>query len=469
MKRMEQQELLQNAIGMIGDDLINDADRKPRRPIVIRWSAVACACLAVIIAVSAGWLWRGDEPGVEPPDDDPPVVEPPGIDKLGGSYMTFTSWEELKVLCDAAQVSADDFLEKTRRIQRHCINFELILNPYDYPTYTNSRDMFLDAYNDIADYQIPIPLPSADVQLQHIYATSFGRSSVAVSYISYETPYGAILSTEPAGNYADEVATREGEPLASIDADGYSADVWSYNVRDHRYLCAYLTLDGDSYPTFKVSIYRYKDIPQELIPPLLSLFGQFRISTIQEMVENADTLDLPELPKFNVISEYQSAGKRLVDSVLVSEEEFLSTYPFVDGYSVLLSIFWPHNNQSEYEVQYRFDYALDPDTNEIDRSKLVSGVSRHLKDGKVGQVLCISKEGPVLNCAFVCDEVVVENFDGVDVELYDLSKDGQPLYYAVFKIGEYYVTYATYGGEQYDMILCVDWFIRNARDYCLIP
>lgn len=68
---MKNEELLQDAIGMIGDDLINDADRRPRRPRIIRWSAVACACLAVIIAVSVGWLWRGDEPGVEPPDLHP--------------------------------------------------------------------------------------------------------------------------------------------------------------------------------------------------------------------------------------------------------------------------------------------------------------------------------------------------------------------------------------------------------------
>ena len=50
---MKNTELLQNAIGMIGDDLIDDADRKPRRPRIIRWSAVACACLAVIICLSA--------------------------------------------------------------------------------------------------------------------------------------------------------------------------------------------------------------------------------------------------------------------------------------------------------------------------------------------------------------------------------------------------------------------------------
>ena len=53
MKHMEQQELLQDAIGMIGEDLIDDADRRPRRPIIIRWSAVACACLAVVIGLSA--------------------------------------------------------------------------------------------------------------------------------------------------------------------------------------------------------------------------------------------------------------------------------------------------------------------------------------------------------------------------------------------------------------------------------
>ena len=93
----------------------------------------------------------------------------------------------------------------------------------------------------------------------------------------------------------------------------------------------------------------------------------------------------------------------------------------------------------------------------------------HLKDGKVGQRLYISEEGPVLDCAFVCDEVVVENFDGIDVELYDLSKNGQPRYYAVFQIGPCYITYETRGGDQYDMICCVDWIIQNSRDWDLIP
>ena len=89
----------------------------------------------------------------------------------------------------------------------------------------------------------------------------------------------------------------------------------------------------------------------------------------------------------------------------------------------------------------------------------------HLKDGKVGQMLCISEEGPLLEHLFLCDEVVVENFDGVDVELYDLSSR----YYAVFQLGKYYITYATYGGDQYDMILCVDWFVQSGKDWGLIP
>ena len=64
---------------------------------------------------------------------------------------------------------------------------------------------------------------------------------------------------------------------------------------------------------------------------------------------------------------------------------------------------------------------------------------------------------------FDCDSAVIANFDGVDVELYDLSKDGQPRYYAVFQIGKYYITYTRKEGEPYDMIVCMDMFIREAK------
>ncbi|MBQ7398626.1 MAG: hypothetical protein IJW09_07390, partial [Clostridia bacterium] len=54
----------------IGDDLIadaddiDDADRRPRRPIIIRWSAVACACLAVIVCLGA--ILGGSKTPIEP-------------------------------------------------------------------------------------------------------------------------------------------------------------------------------------------------------------------------------------------------------------------------------------------------------------------------------------------------------------------------------------------------------------------
>ena len=73
---MKHEELLQDAIGMIGDDLIEDADRRPRRPLVIRWSAVACACLAVVIGLTA--ILRGPKTPIEPwiPTGEPwrPVI-----------------------------------------------------------------------------------------------------------------------------------------------------------------------------------------------------------------------------------------------------------------------------------------------------------------------------------------------------------------------------------------------------------
>lgn len=80
---MKNEELLQDAIGMIGDDLINDADRSPRRPSIIRWSAIACACLAVIIGLTA--ILRGPKTPIEPwiPTGEPwrPVIAE-GVSKI---------------------------------------------------------------------------------------------------------------------------------------------------------------------------------------------------------------------------------------------------------------------------------------------------------------------------------------------------------------------------------------------------
>ena len=432
--------------------------RQKRR---IVWSAVACACLAVIIAVSVGWLWRGDEPDVEPPDVEPPVVDSPGVDTPESNEMEFTSWEELKILYEAALVGDDEFLEKVRRLERYDTDFSVRFDAYPY--HVKTKDAFLDMYSEMAERQIPVPLDPTIIRLKDINASSYWSGRVNYS-VSYQIEYGEetfSLWTNPAGNYANDMASREGEPLARIDADGYSADVWAYVIRGYHYLCAYLTLDGDSYPAFRVAISRYKqDIPQELI----EVFGQFRISTTKEMVKNADTLNLPELPKFNVISEYQSAGKRLVDPVFVNDYEFFSIYPDREFESLLHDMYYKGGGwRGTREVRYRFDYALDPDTGELDLSKPVDGVITYLRDGKVAQVLCMSENNAVIDYVFDCDSAVIANFDGVDVELYDLSKDGQPRYYAVFQIGKYYITYTRKEGEPYDMIVCMDMFIREAK------
>ncbi len=487
MSKREQN--ISDALGNIDADYIEQAldyqlskaTVKRKRRVV--WSAVACACLAVIVAVSVGWLWRGDEPGVEPPDDNPPVVEPPEIDSLLGNGMNFSSWEELKFLYDAAQLGDDEFLDKSWRLERYCEGFGLYFD--SYPSSMTTKDAFWDMYGEMADRQILVPVDSELIQLDGIfYDALYSRRGPVSCLMCYQFQYGQdtfFLRIDCDDKFENEMEREEGEPIAIIKGNGYSVKTWlSYyeyyyggycKKSQYPFYAGYITIDGADSPALKVvlrfSNYSCPDvIPQEL----LSLFEQFRITTPKEMVENADTLDLPELPKFNVISEYQSAGKRLVDSVFVSKEEFLSVYPHADDYSYLLYIFWPRTDyRSEYEVRYRFDYALDPDTNEVDRSKLVSGVSTHLRDGEVGQVFCISENGPLIDYVFDCDSAVIANFDGVDVELYDLSKDGQPLYCAVFQIGPCYVTYETRGGDQYDMICCVDWIIQNCRDWDLIP
>jgi hypothetical protein len=186
------------------------------------------------------------------------------------------------------------------------------------------------------------------------------------------------------------------------------------------------------------------------------------------MLTNAGDMDLPELPKFNVISEYQPAGQRLVNPVIVSEKEFFSLYldeSMVDGLGWMFrEVDWDWIGDPE--IQYRFDCAMDPDTLETDLSSVVNGVITLFRDGKVAQVLYISDKEPVINYILDCNSVVVENFFGVDVALYDLSKEGQPLYYSVFQIGKYYFTYSLREGEPYDMIKCMDILVLWSLD-CL--
>ena len=114
MSKREQN--ISDALGNIDADYIEQAlDYQPSKATVKRkrrvvWSAVACACLAVIVAVSVGWLWRGNEPGVEPPDVDPPIVN---VAPQNG--VVVTSWEELKTLYEAAQISEEKLIETERR------------------------------------------------------------------------------------------------------------------------------------------------------------------------------------------------------------------------------------------------------------------------------------------------------------------------------------------------------------------
>ena len=86
--------LISEAMGNIDAAYIEQAAdyipvvRKTQKRRVV-WSAVACACLAVIIAVGAGWLWRGDEPGVEPPDDERPDDRPGAyVYAVGETFMS---------------------------------------------------------------------------------------------------------------------------------------------------------------------------------------------------------------------------------------------------------------------------------------------------------------------------------------------------------------------------------------------
>lgn len=111
---MKNEELLQDAIGMIGDDLIDDADRRPRRPLVMRWSAVACACLAVLI--STAFFLRGPlEPPLFPMPDSCCIYDDPATGHRIYSTLQIDPTEDYNIFIDAESnlfYEVEQFVEK---------------------------------------------------------------------------------------------------------------------------------------------------------------------------------------------------------------------------------------------------------------------------------------------------------------------------------------------------------------------
>ncbi len=208
--------------------------------------------------------------------------------------MKIHSWEELKMLCDASEGNNDEFLQQLTTLdEQHCsrgaeyyqgeiwhLNFE---NPEDK---AKTKDTFLEMYHQIADLKILVPQDSTTVRLDKITVEQYLQESIIYS-IEYQIEYiGNTFEfhTKCSQDYSNFMASQEGEPLTSIDGKGYTVKVWlSDHIADRPIYRAFFIVDGEEHPSFYMQLlsYSYKgDLPEEL----LSLFGQFRITSAEEIL-----------------------------------------------------------------------------------------------------------------------------------------------------------------------------------------
>ncbi len=95
---------------------------------------------------------------------------------------------------------------------------------------------------------------------------------------------------------------------------------------------------------------------------------------------------------FNIVPSYTTPGKRLVERVTVSAEEFALVFPLdVSGFPP--------------DAEYAFEYGIDPDTLAIDKTALENGVVT-VRDARTGESchFCISDRGAIHDSCILPDE-----------------------------------------------------------------
>ncbi len=135
---------------------------------------------------------------------------------------------------------------------------------------------------------------------------------------------------------------------------------------------------------------------------------------------------------FMQVEEYSTAGRRLVDPVIVSKTDFLKEY------DVDLS-FLPEN------ARFRLEYPIDAETLEIiEGSKPTNGViTCYDQESQKGYHIYLAKSENYSSEVYAISskETIKSKIDSYEVELYDLKNPRSPddgLHYADFAVGEIY-------------------------------
>ena len=210
--------------------------------------------------------------------------------------MEVHSWAELKRLYDASQKSDDAFLAEVAALDEECdlhslghLYFELTNGNPSW----SSRESFIKYYEQIADQKVLVPKDTDTIQLKEIFVAS---SVQGVSTYSryYQTKAGSYQFWTPEErDYSISFNKYQKEPDDVIKGDGYSVHVW-YECSEYGTQCysGYYILDGEETPRFYMKLENSnnkKYIPEELI----SLFGEFRITTAAEIMAEMDQGQAP--------------------------------------------------------------------------------------------------------------------------------------------------------------------------------
>jgi hypothetical protein len=136
--------------------------------------------------------------------------------------------------------------------------------------------------------KVLVPKNTEDIQVKEIRADSYGIgiSSYSLYYQIKGQPYQFWTPDE--SDYSASFNQYQKEPDAVIKGDGYSVHIW-YKCSEYGAQCynGYCVLDGEETPSFYMKLENSnnkKDVPEELI----SLFGEFRITTAAEIMAEMD-------------------------------------------------------------------------------------------------------------------------------------------------------------------------------------
>ena len=206
------------------------------------------------------------------------------------NYMDFHSWEELKLLCDAAQGDSDKFLEALKILdEQYCtqkkthVRFQLVHDKARYKdTFSNIYERIKDKKivefpNDVYISWINIKKPSAEVYVTVFGDVNFKDEIIGLYYLAER-------------NYTNHIENLQGEPTITLKGEGYSVDVWSFSglVDNKQVHEVYITEDGDDYPRFHVLINSSK-IDEPPSEELIRLLSELHITTIEEILEDIDS------------------------------------------------------------------------------------------------------------------------------------------------------------------------------------